>query len=90
MQQGQHLAKAHAFEVHTSGVHTPLKDTTRTEGRGEAAKGWAAAAVRVRLAGWVTRVLVFIFVLVRAGGKLAGVGCGLAQSGVEGGGGGLY
>jgi hypothetical protein len=27
-QRGQHLVEAHAFEVHTSGVHTPLKDIT--------------------------------------------------------------
>jgi hypothetical protein len=26
--RGQHLGEAHASEVQTSGVHTPLKDTT--------------------------------------------------------------
>jgi hypothetical protein len=28
MKWGQHLGEAHAPEVHTSGVHTPLKDST--------------------------------------------------------------
>jgi hypothetical protein len=28
MQRGQHLGEAHASDVLTSGVHTPLKDTT--------------------------------------------------------------
>jgi hypothetical protein len=28
LQCGQRLGEAHASEVHTSGVHTPLKDTT--------------------------------------------------------------
>jgi hypothetical protein len=28
MRRGRHLKEAHASEVQTSGVHTPLKDTT--------------------------------------------------------------